>query len=481
MNNSMASRSLMSDRLLDAQFLAVVIIGLVSVYAVSRALYLLYFHPLSRFPGPRLAAISHVWYAYHWRSGRYPWAIERALSQYGGVVRIAPNELVFFTPQAFQDIYASQKDHMELFIKTDFNDRGEKLAGLIWERNPLRHRELARRLAPAFSVKSMRGMQPILHDHFDYFVTRMRDVGNSSAGVGLAAWTNWLAMDISCDMSWNEKLYQMRDMKSSEYLNVMVGFNFFSTVMQVFRRFPWHSTKHVDFFDHILPKDEPVPEDEQVLYQMGVLSVQFVFAQFSPLSDWLYLTLWLLLEEPDVCLYLTQEIRGSFKSYDNITSDAVTSLPYLYACLEESLRMYPVNCTGLARISPGTTIDGIYVPKGVSVQSSVFALQRSAEHYHYPLHYRPQRWLPHDHPLYDNAFNKDNMKAFFPFSLGPRVCLGDKVAWMQARLFIAKVLWTYDIVNAPGPYPNLEESLHHYGFFDKLERKVRFVPARSDI
>ena len=36
-------------------------------------------------------------------SGRYPWAIEDALHKYGDVLRIAPNELVFFTPQAFLD------------------------------------------------------------------------------------------------------------------------------------------------------------------------------------------------------------------------------------------------------------------------------------------------------------------------------------------------------------------------------------------
>lgn len=34
-------------------------------------------------------------------SGRYPWAIESALYKYGDVLRIAPNELCFFTPQAF--------------------------------------------------------------------------------------------------------------------------------------------------------------------------------------------------------------------------------------------------------------------------------------------------------------------------------------------------------------------------------------------
>ena len=38
-------------------------------------------------------------------SGRYPWAVEDALRKYGDVLRIAPNELVFFTPQAFLGEY----------------------------------------------------------------------------------------------------------------------------------------------------------------------------------------------------------------------------------------------------------------------------------------------------------------------------------------------------------------------------------------
>ncbi|CAP62329.1 uncharacterized protein PODANS_0_230 [Podospora anserina S mat+] len=37
---------------------------------------------------------------YQWFKGRYPWSIEAALKKYGDVVRIAPNEIVFFTVQA---------------------------------------------------------------------------------------------------------------------------------------------------------------------------------------------------------------------------------------------------------------------------------------------------------------------------------------------------------------------------------------------
>jgi hypothetical protein len=38
----------------------------VVVYAAARSTYNLYFHPLARFPGPKLAALSNIWYAYHW-------------------------------------------------------------------------------------------------------------------------------------------------------------------------------------------------------------------------------------------------------------------------------------------------------------------------------------------------------------------------------------------------------------------------------
>jgi hypothetical protein len=94
-------------------------------YSITRTIYLLSFHPLSEFLGPRLAAVSNLWYAYHWLSGRYPWAIEDAIRKYGSIVRIAPNELVFFTPQAFTDIYLPQHKHMEDFVKTDFQNRGK--------------------------------------------------------------------------------------------------------------------------------------------------------------------------------------------------------------------------------------------------------------------------------------------------------------------------------------------------------------------
>ncbi|KAA6414755.1 MAG: cytochrome P450 [Lasallia pustulata] len=66
----------------------------------------------------------------------------------------------------------------------------------------------------------------------------MKELRSEPMGVGLMEWRNWLAMDQAADMAWNEKLHQIRDRKNSVHLDVLLGFNAFATVMQVFKRFP---------------------------------------------------------------------------------------------------------------------------------------------------------------------------------------------------------------------------------------------------
>jgi hypothetical protein len=105
---------------------------------------------------------------------RYWKAVEEALNEYGSVVRIALNELAFFTPQAFADIYSPQHKNLEDFVKTNFQHRGKDLGGLIWEEDPVKHRSVAKQIAPAFSTRILRILEPVVHEHMDYFVTRMR-------------------------------------------------------------------------------------------------------------------------------------------------------------------------------------------------------------------------------------------------------------------------------------------------------------------
>ena len=111
----------------------------------------------------------------------------------------------------FTDIYTPHQKNHESFIKTEFNNRGKDLGGLIWEENPVKHRLVAKKVAPAFSNRSLRSMEPLIHTYMDFFILKMSEIGAASEGVGLVKWTTWLSMDLAADLSWNEKMNQMRD------------------------------------------------------------------------------------------------------------------------------------------------------------------------------------------------------------------------------------------------------------------------------
>lgn len=118
----------------------------------------------------------------------------------------------------------------------------------------------------------------------------------------------------------------------------------------------------------------------------------------------------------------------------------------------------------------------------VTIQSSLFALGRSNRFFHDARRFRPQRWLSPSHPLYDAAFAADSCKGLPTFSLGPRACSGRELGWAEARLFLAKLLWQFDVVKASKQGLDMEafeRTQLHYGFMVKPDVKVRFVPVQG--
>lgn len=89
---------------------AVAAIVSISVLGLTVIFYRLFLHPLSAIPGPRLAAVSNIWHAYHVRSGRMAELGKVLHQQYGPMVRIGPNEVWFDTKEAFQAIYSKRED-----------------------------------------------------------------------------------------------------------------------------------------------------------------------------------------------------------------------------------------------------------------------------------------------------------------------------------------------------------------------------------
>lgn len=87
------------------------VVALLLVYAASRAIFRLYFHPLAKVPGPRLAALSY-WYETYYDvfkspGGQYWHKLEELHKEYGPIIRINPDEVQIHDPEFYDQIYVS--------------------------------------------------------------------------------------------------------------------------------------------------------------------------------------------------------------------------------------------------------------------------------------------------------------------------------------------------------------------------------------
>jgi hypothetical protein len=113
-----------------------------------------------------------------------------------------------------KDIYLAQEKNLELFTQVGYDtlDTGDN--GITGEPNPVKHREIAKKLAPAFSSKNLKAKESVILKHINLFVDRIRETGGGVKGAEMQCWTDRLGLDLSADMVYGREIGQMRDSKS---------------------------------------------------------------------------------------------------------------------------------------------------------------------------------------------------------------------------------------------------------------------------
>src|SRR5207237_9195559 len=88
-------------------------------------------------------------------------------------------------------------------------------------------------------------------------------------------------------------------------------------------------------------------------------------------------------------------------------------------------------------------IGGYHVPAGAQVLMSQWVVHRDARYFDEPEDFKPERWTA--------EFTERLPKyAYFPFGGGPRICIGQEFAMMEAVLVIAAILQNFKFVLADG-------------------------------
>lgn len=142
-------------------------------------------------------------------------------------------------------------------------------------------------------------------------------------------------------------------------------------------------------------------------------------------------TWWLLAQNPDAEAKLHAELDAVLAGRAP-TLDDLPKLVYAGHVITESLRLYPA-AWGLARLAiEDHEIAGYTVKKDMGVACSQWVVHRDPRWYDAPMEFRPERWE-------GDLAKRLPRFAYFPFGGGPRQCIGNTFALMEANLILATI------------------------------------------
>jgi cytochrome P450 len=116
-----------------------------------------------------------------------------------------------------------------------------------------------------------------------------------------------------------------------------------------------------------------------------------------------------------------------------IAYEDLPRLKQLDAVIKETLRLYPAAPILGRQVVTPFPLGDYAMCRGQHIIVSPYAMQRSTRHFTAPHEFRPERWL-------DGLLERLPRFAYFPFGGGPRVCIGNHFATMEAALLLASLV-----------------------------------------
>ncbi|KAK4994695.1 hypothetical protein LTR16_007320, partial [Cryomyces antarcticus] len=187
------------------------------LYHVLPVIYNLYFHPLSKYPGPKALAATRLPLLRALAQGKSVSWTQALHKQYGPVVRISPDELSYTDAQAWKDIYghriagktANNKDRM-------FYGKAVNGVDSILLADEAAHSRGRRIFAHAFSDKALKEQEPLFKNYVNLLAAKLNQIlkKDPQAKVDVVKYYNFTTFDIMGDLTFGEPLHLL---EGSEY------------------------------------------------------------------------------------------------------------------------------------------------------------------------------------------------------------------------------------------------------------------------
>ena len=166
-------------------------------------------------------------------------------------------------------------------------------------------------------------------------------------------------------------------------------------------------------------------------------AVTLFLAGHETTANTLNWTWWLLAQHPEVEAKLHAELDSVLAGRAPKLED-LRSLPYTDIVIKEALRLMPAVWSVSRTAAEDTEVGGYPMPKGTTAQVMIYLLHRHPEHWKQPRDFLPERWL-------EPEIEDLHKYAYLPFAGGPRICIGNSFAIMEANLLLAAIAQRYQL------------------------------------
>lgn len=184
--------------------------------------------------------------------------------------------------------------------------------------------------------------------------------------------------------------------------------------------------------------------DAELLDELMTLIV----AGFETSANTLNWVWYLIAKHPEVEAKLIAEAQEHLPNVSALSADSLAAMQYTQQVLEEALRLYPPVWLFTRRSHAEDELENFDVPPETDIYLSPFVLHRTEQYWSEPERFDPGRFALSGKPKKD--------RPFFPFSLGPRRCLGEYFSFMEMKVHLGLLLPRFSMRLIDESQPELE-------------------------
>ncbi|BAE63021.1 cytochrome P450 [Aspergillus flavus] len=473
---------------MDQAWTWMALVAIAGLFWITRIFYRLYFHPLAKIPGPKLAAASHLLEFYYdvILGGKFLFQVEKMHQKYGPIVRINPKEVHIIDPTFYNEIYASgmrKRDKYEGFVRSLAAD--ESTVSTVGSE---KHRFRRSILQNFFSKRSVMEFSSAIGERVEKLMRRLEVFEKTQTPVALDVVFSALTSDMITYICYGKdwKFLDHKDFNCDihqagvDFANFFHFNRFFPWVFMTLRalsprmlallipgraatfKFQESLLKHAIEMAANEQSDAPSKETEKsrpnVISNLINPSIPYMERSRRRLEDEvitilvagteapvkvLSMAMYYLGSEPAIGEKLRAELKTILPARTSTATYAeLEKLPYLHGVVYESLRISDSVIARFPRIAPTETLrykDHI-LPPGTPMSCSSYFISRNHDLFPNPEKFDPERWI---HAAEKGENLKQHLTAF---TKGSRICLGINLTIAELFLTIAHMCRRYHIL-----------------------------------